>query len=343
MTKPKRSGKGRSHPPGPAQAADAYNAALKEYPKGSWHDETLRSGPVDGAKCRRAVPRQVSSRATRKRAGRNGRLRARPEARARPIGNEFSTIIPESTLRGRALPCRRAALREGRRSPSREIEAAWKEATALFNRLCQRYPKSSLPGRRLVRQIDTALERMFDLNWPQAWPTKLPPVGKGSNVQVTTRADGHLTEEALHAAAEAVDEASLSLAAWARTDVKRADALLDDLTIFTSRGNRGLRPRGFRAGPPVLTPRPRPAGRWHGSPFRPSKVGLHILKVSCKRDEHSWDPEVLKVANGPTKAGPKACCHVPPRPASREGRSDLRGDSFPPSSTAPVQRSKPTA
>ena len=164
-----------------AQAAIAYEASLKEYPKGSWHDETLRELAllIERAAAEQfgagTVPSGGKESATAK-ASSAAAPGLSPSARAAPL-TEAARQQQKKTL----IAARAAALPFWSDIPSRyptsrhvpqalyhagvlytEIEKS-DEALAAFEELAKKYPDSPWTGDAHVRLIDVKLEHQFDL------------------------------------------------------------------------------------------------------------------------------------------------------------------------------------
>ena len=171
------------------QAKAICEASLKEYPKGSWHDETLyRLATViqDMAEAKfgnhpfhrlsmagnRTSPR--NSRSTTQRLRGSG-LSHSPKRRPRPChtGKGSSRSFPIVRAASRRCITRARCFTTWQRpcqaaSPTQMA----KDADPLFQRLCERYPKSPYVGDACVRQIDFALERKYDLKLATPCPTR---------------------------------------------------------------------------------------------------------------------------------------------------------------------------
>ena len=153
-----------------ALAAVAYQASLKEYPKGSWHDDTLRElalliervaaeqfGPTvteKGAE-KNNVPQQPASPRVAE-ADRQQQKRALVAARAAAL--PYWTDLPSRYPASRHVPqalYHAGVLYTETNKPD--------EALAAFEELATKYPASPWTGDAHVRLIDVKLERQFDL------------------------------------------------------------------------------------------------------------------------------------------------------------------------------------
>ena len=147
-----------------AQAAIAYEASLKEYPKGSWHDETLRELAL---LIERAAAEQFAAPPADKKgapklsaqmveAARQQQRKAIASARAAAL--PCWTDLPKRYPTSRHVP--QALFHAGVLYTETEKPD---DALAAFEELAKKYPDSPWTGDAHVRLIDVKLERQFDL------------------------------------------------------------------------------------------------------------------------------------------------------------------------------------
>jgi len=150
-----------------AQAAIAYEASLKEYPKGSWHDETLRelallieraaaeqfATPTEKAADKKGVTKSVAQVAD---ATRQQQKKALVVARtaALPFWSDIPSRYPTSRHVPQALYHAGVLYTETDKTD---------QAIAAFEELAKKYPDSPWTGDAHVRLIDVKLEHQFDL------------------------------------------------------------------------------------------------------------------------------------------------------------------------------------
>jgi tetratricopeptide (TPR) repeat protein len=182
--------------------------------------------------------------------------------------------------------------------PGEKSEQMAKDADALFNRLCEAYPKSPYVGDACVRQIDFALERKYDLKLATALFGQGLRWAKDQDVQVVTAADGKVTRQSVEDAARAIRDASAKLPEWADPGAKPAAALLDDLynlyfraAILAYLGEKYDDAAKYldAAGPA------RPTEGMRAN-FDHQKVGLFILKECSRLKLPSWNRDAVKAA-----------------------------------------------
>ncbi len=153
-------------PPAPVSplmpAVVAYNTSLKEYPGGSWHDETLRELAL--------LTERIAVETTTP-------AKKAPEEKGKPVVTESVRQQQKKALiaaRLKALPTWND-LRQRYPSSRHVSEALYHagvlftdaekpdEALAAFEELANKYPTSPWTGEAQVRLIDVKLERQFDL------------------------------------------------------------------------------------------------------------------------------------------------------------------------------------
>ena len=148
-----------------AQAAIAYEASLKEYPKGSWHDETLRelallieraaaeqfATPTEKTADKKGVQKPQVSEAARQQ---QKKAIATARAQALPFWSDIPSRYPTSRHVPQAL-YHAGVLYTEMEKPD--------EALAAFEELAKKYPDSPWTGDAHVRLIDVKLEHQFDL------------------------------------------------------------------------------------------------------------------------------------------------------------------------------------
>jgi len=159
----------KSPKPSPlAQAATAYEASLKEYPKGSWHDETLRELAllIERAAAEQCAPPPAAKAADKKGAEkpaapisdatRQQQRKALVAARAAAL--PYWTDLPKRYPASRHVP--QALYHTGVLDTDTEKPD---EALAAFEELAKKYTDSPWTGDAHVRLIDVKLEHQFDL------------------------------------------------------------------------------------------------------------------------------------------------------------------------------------
>lgn len=165
-----------------ADAKEAFLASIKMHSAGNWHDESLyrvasitqdaaaskfAKAPEPAAKAGQpAKPptpqeREAAAKAEKERLA--AFLKAKGEAL--PYWQELITRYPKSPRVEQAMYNAGVLLCElAEAAPAAQAEKAWKDAAFMLNRFCEFYPKSPLAGDAYVRQVDIAMERMFDLD-----------------------------------------------------------------------------------------------------------------------------------------------------------------------------------
>lgn len=157
------------------EAREQLETSVKMYPDGSWHDETLyRLATIIQADAQTKYGKPAEAAADKKTSKKDPKaeqaekerlanlLKARGEAL--PYWQELIKRYPKSPRCEQAyynagvLMCDVAEAADGKDS-----EKLWKEASAILGKLCENYPDSPYAGDAYVRQIDIALEKMFDL------------------------------------------------------------------------------------------------------------------------------------------------------------------------------------
>lgn len=169
-----------------ADAKEAFLASIKAFSGASWHDESLYRvasitsdaasakfakapepavKPGQPAKPLTPQEREAAAKAEKERLA--AFLKAKGEAL--PYWQELITRYPKSPRVELAMYNAGVLLCElAEAAPAAQAEKAWKDAAFMLNRFCEFYPKSPLAGDAYVRQVDIALERMFDLRLAQA-------------------------------------------------------------------------------------------------------------------------------------------------------------------------------
>jgi len=155
-------------------ARDAFLASLKISKGSPWHDETLcRVATIIEAEVKAPAP-------TNGDAGRDQVAAARSaRAKALPFWREIVEKFPESPRRefamygvgvlmyGNAETASAAAGSKddagGIAEARKRVEKAWSDAAKALGAFTEAYPESEYAGDAYVRQIDLALERLFDL------------------------------------------------------------------------------------------------------------------------------------------------------------------------------------
>jgi tetratricopeptide (TPR) repeat protein len=269
-------------------AKDAFLASLKTSNEGTWHDETLfrvatiieaeaesRAGKDD----QRHVERAAAIRAAR--------------AEAMPYWQEIVTGFPDSPrhevamYRAAILAYERAETASasaaakpgggGSAEAKKQVEKAWTDAAKQLGAFTEAYPESEYAGDAYVRQIDLALERLFDLEragtlgpLAAAWAKAGPRTAKA--VQLTPWARPVTAHSAEQAAATRRD--CLMLAGLTAYLAERYDEAVQYVTA---------------AGPE--TP---PAGFTKDYDIR--AIGLHFLLEVIRAKKPVTDPLALDAA-----------------------------------------------
>jgi tetratricopeptide (TPR) repeat protein len=149
-----------------------FLASIKAFPAGSWHDETLyRLATITQDQAPSPSKGEVAP-------GAGGGVPAKPAQATRIISakqealsywQEIISRYPKSPRCEQAfynagvLLCEIAELADAPGLRSSKSEAGWKDAAFMLGRFTEFYPKSPFAGDAYVREIDVALERMFDL------------------------------------------------------------------------------------------------------------------------------------------------------------------------------------
>ena len=289
-----------------------------EYKPGSWHDETLfraatliedlasarftaKKADVGAKDTKRpaknltAKEREAQAKAEKARS--NALLKAKREALS--YWQKIVAQFPKSPRCEQALyhvgivEYETAAV-----AASPDSGPKWKEAAATFGRLCEIYPKSSFAGDAYVRQIDIALEKLFDPARALTLIDEGVRWAKDQGINVTTTAEGKATPEAMADAQQVIADADAALPAWGQMGIRRGSALLDDLYNLHLRagvmayldGEYDKAAQHFEsAGPARLTDGMQ--GR-----FVHEKVGLHILMECCDHKTPAWSADATKAA-----------------------------------------------
>ena len=137
---------------------------------GTWHDETLyRMARIIQKRAteKHAAPEEASgddTEANRKAEAQRKLRLANARADALPYWRRIVENFPESPRREVAL-FQIGILRHelAKAVPDSASEKTWKGIAADLGRFCEQYPKSPYAGRAALRQLDVALERLFDL------------------------------------------------------------------------------------------------------------------------------------------------------------------------------------
>ena len=223
---PKRTG---TPGPGPFSNVEFLcKASLAEYPRGSWHDETLfclATAIENHAEATAAKPPQKPAAA-----------KAKPEPAAPRAADPVHAVATEAKaqkdrlaalmkLKQEALPYYEELLTKYPKSPHREAasyhaallrcglaevatpakeEALWQEADAALRHFTKEFPKSPLAGDVFVRRIDIALEHTFDVSAAAKVIDRGIAWAKEQKVEVVTTADGRVTAQSLADAAKAI-------------------------------------------------------------------------------------------------------------------------------------------
>jgi tetratricopeptide (TPR) repeat protein len=243
--------------------------SLKEYPRGSWHDETLyRFAMITQDLAETKYGDQEKMGRDDHKAATVGRGdRREPSADTVKDAKPKKPLTPQQQeeLKAKAEKERIAALLKAKReaifcwqrildhypksprvehalyyigllryeaavaAPLSDAKKKWQEASSTFAKLCDTYPKSTHAGDAYVRQIDIALEQTFDFKQAISLADRAVEWAKTQKVEVTTNPDGRPTADAFAAAAMYINGVAASLPAWGDTGEQRSDAVLDDL------------------------------------------------------------------------------------------------------------------
>lgn len=165
------------------QAKTICEASLAEYPKGSWHDETLYrlatiiqdqaeakfgksskpTGAKDGNKANQPVKPSGSPEHDAKVEKERFAVLVKAKSEALPYWQQIIKRYPDSPRCEQALYYAGVLLYEmAETSPDeKRVDQMWKDATEALSRFCKAYSQSPYAGAAYARQIDIALERMF--------------------------------------------------------------------------------------------------------------------------------------------------------------------------------------
>jgi len=142
----------------------AYEASLKEYPKGSWHDDTLRELAllIERAAAEQCAPPPADKKSSEKPAApitdaarqQQKKTLIAARAAALPCWSDIPSRYPTSRHVPQALYHAGVLYTETEKSD---------EAIAAFEELANKYPDSPWTGDAHVRLIDVKLEHQFDL------------------------------------------------------------------------------------------------------------------------------------------------------------------------------------
>lgn len=142
-----------------ARAKQLFIASIKAYKDGSWHDETLYRIAVLTEQL--AFDQFGRGEPTDKERLANF---ANAKAEALPFWQQITQKYPKSQRMEVALYEAGVLLNEHAEIAAYDKALAiYKEASVAFKRLCESYPQSHYAGDAYVRQVDIALEKMFDI------------------------------------------------------------------------------------------------------------------------------------------------------------------------------------
>ena len=298
------------------QAKAICEASLAEYPRGSWHDETLyrlatiiqdtaeakfgkSSKPAADGKKADQPARQHGLQSDLKAEKQHFAALVKAKAEALPDWQAIIKRYPNSPRCEQAFYYAGVLLYDlAVAVPGGKSEQMAKDADSLFQQLCEAYPKSPYVGDACVRQIDFALERKYDL----ALATSLAYQGlqwaKKQDVQVVTAADGTVTRSSVEDAAKAIQNASAKLPEWTEPGAKPAASLLNDLyNLYLRAGILAyLQERYDEASHDLDAAGPARPTEGMRANFDLQKMGLFILGECCKRKEPSWYADAIKAA-----------------------------------------------
>ncbi len=304
-------------PPPQLQAKAICQASLSEYPKGSWHDETLYrlatliqdvaessfgnppKPPSDGKNADQAAkpPAQQERDAKAEKERHAALLKARAEAL--PYWQDLVKRFPDSPRCEPALYNAGVLLYEAAEAaPAGKSDQLLKDADALFDRLLEAYPKSPYAGDAFVHRMDFALERKFDMKLAVALADRGITWAKQQKVEVLTAADGSLTKQSVADAAKAIRNASAKLPEWAEPGGKPPAELLNDLyNLYLRAGVVAYLQEKYEEAIPFLDA---------GGPARPiegmranfdsQKAGVFILMECARRKTPSSWPDAVNAA-----------------------------------------------
>ena len=298
-----------------------YEASLKEFSSGSWHDETLyrlatiiqdqadlefgkpsnldtcKNGKQADQPARSLSPKEIAAQAKAEKERLAALLKAKGEAL--PYWQRILERYPNSPRCEQAFYYAGVLLYDMAKAASADkSEQLSKDADSLFNRLCERYPKSIYVGDSCVRQIDFSLERKYDLNLATSLVDQGLQWAKSRNVKITTAADGTLTSGSLADAAKAIRDGSATVPAWGQGSERLAADLLSDLyNLYYRAAILAYIQEKFDDVAKYLdmAGSARPTDGMVAK-FDLQKIGLHILEVCSKRKEPSWYPDAINAA-----------------------------------------------
>ncbi len=271
--------------------------SLRDFPTGSWHDETLR-----------AFARFIEYRAE-ERFGAQAESKDQnrsPQSQAKALLGARGEALPywlqiverhpksprseEAMYRAGLLLCEALQVEYDNASNRRAEEAG-----ALFNRLMDEYPNSVHAGDIFVHQIDIALEWTFELEKAAKLARRGVQWASSQDVKVIAKADGGLDPAADALAADVIKASNARLPAWAQSANPEANSLLDDMyNLYLRAGILAYleedyeeAARHFESAGPA-----RPVEGMQAN-FDLQKVGLFILSNSIKRKQVAWYPEAI--------------------------------------------------
>ncbi len=297
------------------QAKTIYEASLQEFPKASWHDETLyrlatiiqdqanatfanSSKPAaNGKNTQQVRPNTLQTDLKAERERRIAWVKAKGEAL--PYWQDIIKRYPQSPLCEQAFYCAGVLQYEmADAEPATTSDQRWKDADAMFKQLCERYPQSPYACDAYVRQIDFALERKFDMKLATSLVDRGIQWAKDQKVTVSTAANGSLTQQSIEDAARTIQNASAKLPEWSQPGTKPPADLLNDLyNLYLRAGILAYLQEKYdeailyfdKAGPV------RPTDGMQAT-FDRQKFGLHILKVCSVRKTPAWRPDAIDAA-----------------------------------------------
>jgi tetratricopeptide (TPR) repeat protein len=165
----------------PDDAKASYLASIKTCPSGSWNDEAIcrvalliqkeadtvynrnvAAASADSSKDSLAMKSLTKADREKQKEFQASWVKARSEALAywQDVATRYSTspYAEPALYNASVLQSQMAETVSGDKSV-----AAWKDAAAALGKFCDTYPKSFLAGDAHIRQVDIALEQMFDL------------------------------------------------------------------------------------------------------------------------------------------------------------------------------------
>ena len=298
-----------------------YEASLKEFPNGSWHDETLyrlatiiqeqadvkfgkpsklasgKDGKQTDQPAKSLLPKELAAQAKAEKERLAALLKAKGEAL--PYWQQILERYPNSPRCEQAFYYAGVLLYQmAEVAPTGKSKQLWEDAASRLSRFCERYPKSFYAGDAYVRQIDIELEQKYDAKAAIVLTDQGIQWAKSQNVNVVTKIDGVATPESVAIATKVIKDASAPAPTWEQGGTKPAASLLDDLyNLYLRAGILAYiqekydeASQYFDAAGPA-----RPTDGMETT-FDLQKLGVHVLVVCSKRREPTWYGDAINAA-----------------------------------------------